>query len=57
MAEEMGKTIERLEAKNALLEERAKKTSSNLESLNSNSSAALNELVIENASDLPARRM
>ena len=57
MAEEMGKTIERLEAKNALLEERANKQSSNLESQHSNSSAALNELVIENASDLPARRM
>ena len=57
VAQEMGKTIERLEAKNTLLEDRLKKHNSKGESLHSNSSAALNELVIENASELPARRM
>ena len=52
----MGKRIERLEVKNALLEERLRKHGA-LESIHSSSSTtALNDLVIDNASELHSRR-
>ena len=56
VTEEMGKTIERLEVKNALLEERVRRHGGVTESIHSSSSTALNELVIENASELHSRR-